>query len=48
MQATDRSIRRTDMTYLKLCNGVEMPQLGFGVFQISERETKRAVLAARC
>lgn len=34
------------MTYLKLYNGVEMPQLGFGVFQISERETKRAVLAA--
>lgn len=34
------------MTYLKLYNGVEMPQLGFGVFQISERETVRAVLAA--
>ena len=34
------------MTYLKLYNGVEMPQLGFGVFQVSERETERAVLAA--
>lgn len=34
------------MTYLKLYNGVEMPQLGFGVFQVSERETVRAVLAA--
>ena len=34
------------MNYLKLYNGVEMPQLGFGVFQVSERETVRAVLAA--
>jgi 2,5-diketo-D-gluconate reductase A len=31
---------------LKLNNGVEIPQLGFGVFQIPPRETRRATLTA--
>lgn len=30
----------------KLTNGVEMPVLGFGVFQIPAEETERAVIAA--
>lgn len=35
------------MQYIKLYNGVEMPQLGFGVFQIPEyEEAKKAVLSA--
>ena len=36
-----------NMEYIKLYNGVEMPMLGFGVFQIPDHEeAKRAVLAA--
>ncbi len=31
------------MNTIKLNNGVEMPQLGFGVFQISNEETERVV-----
>ena len=34
------------MEYIKLSNGVEVPQLGFGVFQIPPEETKDVVLAA--
>jgi len=34
------------MEYVKLENGVEVPQLGFGVFQIFPNETKDAVLKA--
>ncbi len=34
------------MEYVKLSNGVEVPQLGFGVFQIPPQETKDAVLKA--
>lgn len=34
------------MEYVKLNNGVEMPILGFGVFQIPPEETKRCVLDA--
>lgn len=34
------------MEYVKLSNGVEVPQLGFGVFQIPPEETKNAVLTA--
>ena len=34
------------MKYVKLNNGVEMPILGFGVFQIPQEETKEAVLNA--
>ena len=34
------------MEYVKLNNGVEMPILGFGVYQISKEETKRCVLDA--
>ena len=34
------------MEYVKLNNGVEMPILGFGVYQISQEETKQAVLDA--
>lgn len=34
------------MEYIKLINGVKMPILGFGVFQIPEDETEKAVLEA--
>ena len=34
------------MEYIKLSNGVEVPQLGFGVFQIPPEETKDVVLSA--
>lgn len=34
------------MEYVKLNNGVEMPILGFGVYQIPKEETKRCVLYA--
>lgn len=34
------------MEYVKLNNGVEMPILGFGVYQIPKEETKRCVLDA--
>lgn len=34
------------MEYVKLNNGVEMPILGFGVYQIPANETKRCVLDA--
>lgn len=31
------------MEYIKLNNGVEMPQLGYGVFQVSPEECERCV-----
>lgn len=34
------------MEYIKLNNGVEMPILGFGVYQIPQSQTKQAVLDA--
>ena len=34
------------MEYVKLNNGVEMPMLGFGVYQIPAEDTKRCVLDA--
>lgn len=34
------------MEYVKLNNGVKMPILGFGVYQIPKEETKQAVLDA--
>ncbi len=36
----------TDIPTVKLNNGVEMPQLGFGVFQVPDDETTAAVRAA--
>ena len=36
----------TDVPNIRLNNGVEIPQLGFGVFQIPPEETKAATLAA--
>ncbi|MFK0246634.1 aldo/keto reductase [Amycolatopsis azurea] len=36
----------TDIPTVKLANGVEMPQLGFGVFQVPDEETTAAVKAA--
>ncbi|RSN26610.1 oxidoreductase [Streptomyces sp. WAC 05977] len=36
----------TDIPTVKLNNGVEMPQLGFGVFQVPDEETTAAVKAA--
>lgn len=39
--------REKVMNYLKLYNGVEIPQIGFGVFQIPDYEdAKKAVLSA--
>ncbi len=32
------------MEYITLSNGVKMPTLGFGVFQIDAKETERCVL----
>jgi diketogulonate reductase-like aldo/keto reductase len=34
------------MQYIILNNGVKMPQLGFGVFQIPKEETEKCVLDA--
>ena len=34
------------MKSVKLNNGINMPMVGFGVFQVSDEETERAVLAA--
>lgn len=34
------------MKYVKLENGVEVPQLGFGVFQVPPQQTKDIVLKA--
>lgn len=34
------------MEYVKLSNGIMMPKLGFGVYQIPKEETKRCVLEA--
>ncbi|MBB5856104.1 aldo/keto reductase [Amycolatopsis umgeniensis] len=36
----------TDIPTIELNNGVEMPQLGFGVFQVPDEETTAAVKAA--
>ncbi|MEW2508402.1 aldo/keto reductase, partial [Amycolatopsis sp. NPDC047767] len=36
----------TSVPVVKLNNGVEMPQLGFGVFQVPSPETKAAVKTA--
>ena len=33
------------MEYLTLKNGVQIPLIGFGVFQIPAEQTKQAVLA---
>ena len=38
--------RRIIMEYVKLNNGVEMPILGFGVYQIPKEQTKQCVLDA--
>lgn len=34
------------MEYVTLCNGIKIPKLGFGVFQISKEECERCVLDA--
>ncbi len=34
------------MDYVTLHNGVKMPQLGFGVYQVSKEECERCVLDA--
>ena len=34
------------MEYMKLSNGVEMPLLGYGVFQVSPEECERCVTDA--
>lgn len=37
---------RNDMNYITLNNGVKMPQLGYGVYQVDPKECKRCVLDA--
>ncbi len=32
-----------DMMYVELCNGVKMPQLGYGVYQVTQDECERCV-----
>ena len=32
------------MNYITLNNGVKMPQLGYGVYQVSQEECERCVL----
>ena len=34
------------MEYVTLSNGVKMPQLGYGVYQVSQEECERCVLDA--
>lgn len=34
------------MTYVTLSNGVKMPQLGYGVYQVTKEECERCVLDA--
>lgn len=34
------------MEYIKLSNGVEMPMLGFGIYQVTKEECERCVLDA--
>jgi len=34
------------MEYITLNNGVKMPQLGYGVFQVTQEECERCVLDA--
>ena len=34
------------MNYIKLNNGVEMPQMGYGVYQVSPQECERCVSEA--
>lgn len=34
------------MNYVKLNNGIEMPQMGYGVYQVSPRECERCVADA--
>ena len=34
------------MQYVTLNNGVKMPQLGYGVYQVSQEECERCVLDA--
>ena len=36
------------MDYITLSNGVKMPQLGYGVFQVTQEECERCVLDAHC
>ena len=35
------------MNKVTLNNGVEMPQMGYGVYQVSPAECKKAVLTAK-
>lgn len=34
------------MDYITLSNGVKMPQLGYGVYQVTQEECERCVLDA--
>ena len=41
-----RNKPQDDMNYITLNNGVKMPQLGYGVYQVDPKECKRCVLDA--
>lgn len=40
------AFNQNDMTYATLSNGVKMPQLGYGVYQVTQEECERCVLDA--
>ena len=37
------TFKNSDMTYVELSNGLKMPQLGYGVFQVTQDECERCV-----
>lgn len=40
------AFKQDDMLYVELSNGVRMPQLGYGVYQVTQNECERCVLDA--
>ena len=45
-QPSNNTIKKNVMDTIKLNNGIEMPILGYGVFQVSPEECERCVLDA--
>ncbi len=45
-QNKKRRFSKTTMEYVTLSNGVKMPQLGYGVYQVNKEECERCVLDA--
>lgn len=46
MQKVKQEGERKQMEYITLNNGVKMPQLGYGVYQVTKDECERCVLDA--